>query len=174
LLASLTLDVLCATNICLHYSCSILEILQLMMSMVEDWSSTISEWWGGMFWSFMTVQSSNSIKYKFTSSTYLSFMIQFAFTNMIGFASCSISPNIREGLLETFYGVYEKDPDRVDAFNRFYVKILWILYYNFPFLNSQIPWTGKCLQFGACVLVLGSSINDSNGCSCSYRRYDCC
>ncbi|KAL5984152.1 Protein ACTIVITY OF BC1 COMPLEX KINASE 8, chloroplastic [Asimina triloba] len=24
----------------------------------------------------------------------------------------SISPNIREGLLETFYGVYEKDPDR--------------------------------------------------------------
>ncbi|XP_074575108.1 protein ACTIVITY OF BC1 COMPLEX KINASE 8, chloroplastic-like [Curcuma longa] len=25
----------------------------------------------------------------------------------------SISPNIREGLLETFYGVYEKDPDRV-------------------------------------------------------------
>lgn len=26
---------------------------------------------------------------------------------------CSISPNIREGLLETFYGVYEKDPDKV-------------------------------------------------------------
>ncbi|XP_010519924.1 PREDICTED: uncharacterized protein LOC104799212 [Tarenaya hassleriana] len=25
----------------------------------------------------------------------------------------SISPNIREGLLETFYGVYEKDPDKV-------------------------------------------------------------
>ncbi|RZS12726.1 hypothetical protein BHM03_00044212, partial [Ensete ventricosum] len=26
---------------------------------------------------------------------------------------CSISSNIREGLLETFYGIYEKDPDRV-------------------------------------------------------------
>ena len=26
---------------------------------------------------------------------------------------CSISPNIREGLLEAFYGVYEKDPDKV-------------------------------------------------------------
>lgn len=25
----------------------------------------------------------------------------------------SISPNIREGLLEVFYGVYEKDPDKV-------------------------------------------------------------
>lgn len=29
---------------------------------------------------------------------------------------CSISPNIREGLLETFYGVYEKDPDKVFIF----------------------------------------------------------
>ena len=27
--------------------------------------------------------------------------------------TCSISPNIREGLLEAFYGVYEKDPDKV-------------------------------------------------------------
>ncbi|XP_020180058.1 protein ACTIVITY OF BC1 COMPLEX KINASE 8, chloroplastic isoform X1 [Aegilops tauschii subsp. strangulata] len=27
--------------------------------------------------------------------------------------TCSISPNIREGLLEVFYGVYEKDPDKV-------------------------------------------------------------
>lgn len=26
---------------------------------------------------------------------------------------CSISPNIREGLLEVFYGVYEKDPEKV-------------------------------------------------------------
>jgi hypothetical protein len=29
------------------------------------------------------------------------------------FLACSISPNIREGLLEVFYGVYEKDPDKV-------------------------------------------------------------
>lgn len=29
------------------------------------------------------------------------------------FYTCSISPNIREGLLEAFYGVYEKDPDKV-------------------------------------------------------------
>lgn len=28
-------------------------------------------------------------------------------------APCSISPNIRGGLLETFYGVYEKDADKV-------------------------------------------------------------
>lgn len=26
----------------------------------------------------------------------------------------SISPNIREGLLDVFYGVYEKDPDKVN------------------------------------------------------------
>jgi hypothetical protein len=31
----------------------------------------------------------------------------------IFFLACSISPNIREGLLEVFYGVYEKDPDKV-------------------------------------------------------------
>ena len=36
-----------------------------------------------------------------------------AFANMFGVAPYSISPNIREGLLETFYGVYEKDPDKV-------------------------------------------------------------
>lgn len=29
--------------------------------------------------------------------------------------SYSISPNIREGLLEAFYGVYEKDPDKVHS-----------------------------------------------------------
>ena len=28
-------------------------------------------------------------------------------------ACYSISPNIREGLLEAFYGIYEKDPDKV-------------------------------------------------------------
>lgn len=29
---------------------------------------------------------------------------------------CSISSNIREGLLEAFYGIYDKDPDRVSFF----------------------------------------------------------
>lgn len=29
----------------------------------------------------------------------------------------SISPNIREGLLDVFYGVYEKDPDKVNFFH---------------------------------------------------------
>lgn len=29
---------------------------------------------------------------------------------------CGISPNIRKGLLEAFYGVYEKDPDKVGYF----------------------------------------------------------
>lgn len=29
------------------------------------------------------------------------------------FNFCSINPNVREGLLEVFYGVYEKDPDKV-------------------------------------------------------------
>lgn len=33
--------------------------------------------------------------------------------NLFFLVSCSISPNIREGLLEAFYGVYEKDPDKV-------------------------------------------------------------
>lgn len=37
------------------------------------------------------------------------FLVKFYF----GMQRCSISPNIREGLLETFYGVYEKDPDKV-------------------------------------------------------------
>jgi hypothetical protein len=71
----------------------------------------------------------------------LSFMVRFGFTNMIGITSCSISPNIREGLLETFYGVYEKDPDKVDAFNRPCSIMLWIFYYNIPFLNTH-----KCLK----------------------------
>lgn len=31
----------------------------------------------------------------------------------LALASCSISQNIREGLLEVFYGVYEKDPNKV-------------------------------------------------------------
>lgn len=35
------------------------------------------------------------------------------FATLIGVAPCSISPNIREGLLEAFYGIYEKDPDKV-------------------------------------------------------------
>ena len=35
------------------------------------------------------------------------------FWSVAMFICCSISPNIREGLLEVFYGVYEKDPDKV-------------------------------------------------------------
>lgn len=34
--------------------------------------------------------------------------------NLSFIANCSISSNIREGLLEAFYGVYEKDPDKVN------------------------------------------------------------
>lgn len=37
----------------------------------------------------------------------------------LALASCSISQNIREGLLEVFYGVYEKDPNKVIASLRF-------------------------------------------------------
>lgn len=29
----------------------------------------------------------------------------------------SISPNVREGLLDVFYGVYEKDPNKVNFFH---------------------------------------------------------
>lgn len=36
-----------------------------------------------------------------------------ASATVIGVASYSISQNIREGLLEAFYGVYEKSPDKV-------------------------------------------------------------
>jgi hypothetical protein len=76
----------------------------------------------------------------------LSFMVRFGFTNMIGITSCSISPNIREGLLETFYGVYEKDPDKVDAFNRPCSIMLWIFYYKWSlytgvrFFNQWFKW----------------------------------
>lgn len=40
------------------------------------------------------------------------------------FNCCSISPNIREGLLEVFYGVYEKDPDKVTLFHLTYPSLL--------------------------------------------------
>jgi len=36
---------------------------------------------------------------------------------LVLFVPYSISPNIREGLLEAFYGVYEKDPEKVDSFH---------------------------------------------------------
>jgi len=35
------------------------------------------------------------------------------FAVMIGVAPYSISQNIREGLLEAFYGIYEKNPEKV-------------------------------------------------------------
>lgn len=37
----------------------------------------------------------------------------YGFAQLFFIFSFSISPNIREGLLEAFYGVYEKDPDKV-------------------------------------------------------------
>ena len=40
-------------------------------------------------------------------------IIKFQMMTVLCICICSISPNIREGLLETFYGVYEKDPDKV-------------------------------------------------------------
>ncbi|KAH9623479.1 hypothetical protein KSS87_012704 [Heliosperma pusillum] len=45
----------------------------------------------------------------------------------------SISPNIREGLLETFYGVYEKDPDKV-------MKKIYTIASIFP-ADDQAKWT---------------------------------
>lgn len=43
-------------------------------------------------------------------------------------APCSISPNIREGLLEAFYGVYEKDSDKVDKYPRFKIISMVLCY----------------------------------------------
>lgn len=43
-------------------------------------------------------------------------------------APCSISPNIREGLLEAFYGVYEKDADKVDKYPRFKIISMVLRY----------------------------------------------
>lgn len=84
---------------------------------------------------------------------------------------CSISPNIREGLLEVFYGVYEKDADKVIIFSNFLYRI------SFFFFKKFYLWTwdyvfvnkGKSLSSG-----VGPSSNDSNGCSCAYWRHDRC
>jgi len=86
------------------FLCSIQEILLLMMSMGEGWSFMILEWWEGTLWS-----SSGYLQLVYQPSPLSNFKWWLSFA----FAYCSISPNIREGLLETFYGVYEKDPDKV-------------------------------------------------------------
>lgn len=72
--------------------------------------------------------------------------------------TCSISPNIREGLLEAFYGVYEKDPDKVS---------LW----EYGLMDSLGIEVLVNDEFG---IPAGASSYGSNGCPCSNRRYDCC
>jgi hypothetical protein len=86
------------------FLCSIQEILLLMMSMGEGWSFMILEWWEGTVWS-----SAGYLQLVCQTSPLSSFVLWLSFV----FVYCSISPNIREGLLEAFYGIYEKDPDKV-------------------------------------------------------------
>ena len=54
---------------------------------------------------------SKSLPNKFLRVVLWNMMI--ALTNEYCLSPCSISSNIREGLLESFYGIYEKDPDKV-------------------------------------------------------------
>lgn len=79
---------------------------------------------------------------------------------------CSISRNIREGLLEVFYGVYEKDPEKV-----------------VPILVSEYGVCIVCYLINYVIHVLctakkgvltcsGSSSNGPDGRSSAYRRYD--
>jgi len=62
---------------------------------------------------------------------------------MSGIVPYSISPNIREGLLEAFYGVYEKDPDKVNSFHD------WCLF-EYQIISHYIL---RYLPNEACVLV---------------------
>lgn len=72
---------------------------------------------------------------------------------------CSISPNIREGLLEAFYGVYEKDPDKVKPSNPWWVVAT-------PTWNCSlwkctlIIWSNDCFDVLNCWDVL----HDQNSC----------
>ena len=112
------------------------------MSMVEDWSSMILEWWGGMFFVFY-----GYFKYEFNSGTCTCFKfceMVCLFTIMFGIASYSISPNIREGLLETFYGVYEKDPDKVDVCHKLCWIIIQVLYHIITFLTQLLTKWSLC------------------------------
>lgn len=62
-------------------------------------------------------------------------------------ACCSISPNIREGLLETFYGVYEKDPDKVITLKvpRLAISIFYCSVTVLPTrINAWLKITLKC------------------------------
>lgn len=47
-------------------------------------------------------------------SKYLCTIVVVSLPNEYFLCVFSISPNIREGLLDVFYGVYEKDPDKVN------------------------------------------------------------
>lgn len=76
---------------------------------------------------------------------------------------CSISPNIREGLLETFYGVYEKDADKVIMSLFYLINDIMVLIVSLYLLPN-----------GNFYPSAGPTSNDSNGCSCAYWRYDSC
>lgn len=103
--------------------CSTLEILLLMMSMVEGWSFMILEWWGGIFWTLCCV---STVRIHWCI-LFLKCCLSCAFTLS---APCSISQNIREGLLETFYGIYEKNPDKVIIFTKEWWPLLALPYVN--------------------------------------------
>lgn len=78
--------------------------------------------------------------------------------------SCSISPNIREGLLEAFYGVYEKDPDKVILSMVFSLSIFYI----HAALWDLSSYISICIN----LLVAGHSSYGSNGCACTNWRFD--
>ena len=130
-----------------YSSCSILEILLLTMSMVDDWSFMILEWWESMS----------------PGVSFLSFLLYLPFKTFFCLELCSISSNIREGLLEVFYGVYEKDSDKVIMFLFYFINNIMVIIVS-HYLTSH----GKFYRSA------GHSGNDSNGCSCAYWRYDSC
>lgn len=82
---------------------------------------------------------------------------------------CSISPNIREGLLETFYGVYEKDPDKVIKLE--VPMLACFLFFFWGSVNVLINHINAWLKFS---LHAGPASKYSNGYSGSYWRHDCC
>lgn len=86
-------------------------------------------------------------------------------TLLVVLLTCSISSNIREGLLETFYGVYEKDPDKVIKSKRGRICSL-------PKF-SMLPAVMNLLLISF-FLGAGPSGNDSNGRSCANRGHDSC
>lgn len=76
------------------------------MSTVGGWYFTTLEWWEGT--------TTRLCYYGEEIWSPLSLLVWLMILhNWFIHGSYSISPNIREGLLEAFYGVYEKDPDKV-------------------------------------------------------------